>query len=270
LGGVSEQEAVSRADRPATVASLTADLSALGDLSGSVVLVHSSVSALGWVVGGAEAVVEALLATVGTLVVPSFSTHRTDPGRWQHPPVPPEWWPVIRAEMPPFDPRTAGTRNMGAVVDCVLRQPGTVRSAHPHLSFAAHGPRALDVVGSHPLPYGVGDTSPLARVYDLDGYVLLLGVGHGNNTSLHLAEHRAAWPAKRDYEEGASLLVDGKREWVTFPDLLTSDEDFPAIGAAFEETGAVTVTKVGAGEARLMRQRALVDFGVREIERIRG
>ena len=265
-----EQEAVSRTARPATVASLTTDLSALGDLSGSVVLVHSSLSALGWVVGGADAVVEALLDVVGTLVVPSFSTHRTDPGRWQHPPVPESWWPVIRSEMPPYDPRTAGTRNMGAIVDRVLRQPGTLRSAHPHLSFAANGPLAEDVVGTHPLPYGVGDTSPLARVYDLDGHVLLLGVGHGNNTSLQLSEHRASWPGRRDYEEGASLLVDGKREWVTFPDLLTSDEDFPAIGAAFEETGQVTVATVGAGEARLMRQRALVDFGVREIERIRG
>src|SRR5690349_7926911 len=99
-----EQEAVTRVERPATVATLSADLRALGDLSGSVVLVHSSLSALGWVVGGAEAVVEALLAVAGTVVMPSFSTHRSDPGRWQHPPVPESWWPVIRSEMPPYDP----------------------------------------------------------------------------------------------------------------------------------------------------------------------
>jgi aminoglycoside 3-N-acetyltransferase len=267
---VGEPDAVARSDRPATVASLARDLAALGDLSGSAVLVHSSLSALGWVVGGAEAVVEALLATVGTLVVPSFSTGRTDPARWQHPPVPERWWQVIRDEMPAFDPRTASTRQMGAIADCVLRWPGTLRSGHPHLSFAANGPLAREVVEPHPLPYGVGDTSPLGRLHDLDGYVLLLGVGHANNTSLHLAEHRASWPGRREYVEGAALLVDGTREWVAFPDLLTSDEDFPRVGAAFEETGQVTVAPVGAGEARLMRQRALVDFGVREIERIRG
>jgi aminoglycoside 3-N-acetyltransferase len=259
---------------PATVRTLSADLAALGLPRGGVVLVHSSLRALGWVAGGAEAVVEALLGTLGpdgTLVVPSFSTHRTDPVRWQHPPVPEPWWQVIRDEMPAFDPRTASTRQMGAIADCVLRWPGTLRSAHPHLSFAANGSLARDVVEPHPLPFGVGDGSPLARLYDLDAHVLLLGVGHANNTSLHLAEHRASWPGRRTYTEGAAVLVDGRREWVTFEDLWTSDDDFLAIGMAYEAAGGeVTVGRAGIGTARLMRQRPLVDFGVREIEALRG
>jgi aminoglycoside 3-N-acetyltransferase len=258
---------------PATVRTLTADLRALGVPRGGTVLVHSSLRALGWVVGGAEAVVEALLAALGpdgTLVVPSFSTGRTEPSNWQHPPVPESWWPVIRAETPPYDPRVSSTRQMGAIVDCVLRWPGARRSAHPHLSFAALGPLASSVLEPHPLPYGVGEESPLARLYDLDAYVLLLGVGHANNTSLHLAEHRADFPGKETYTEGAAVLRDGRREWATFPDLRTSDEDFPDVGAAFEATGdVVTVGPVGAGTARLMRIRPLVDFGAAEIARRR-
>lgn len=259
---------------PPTVRTLVADLRALGVPRGGVVLVHSSLKALGWVVGGPEAVVEALreaLGPEGTLVVPAFSTHRTDPHRWANPPVPEEWWQVIRDEMPAFDPRVSATRMMGAIADCALRWPGTLRSAHPHLSFAANGPRAREVVEPHPLPFGVGDGSPLARLYDLDGHVLLLGVGHANNTSLHLSEHRASWPGRRTYTEGAAVLVDGRREWVTFEDLLTADDDFPDIGAAYEAAGGdVTVGRVGLGEARLMRQRPLVDFGVEEIERRRA
>jgi aminoglycoside 3-N-acetyltransferase len=238
------------------------------------VLVHSSLRALGWVVGGAEAVVLALLETLGpdgTLVVPAFSTYRTDPRRWENPPVPEAWWPAIRAEWPPYDPRTAATRKMGAIVDAVLRHPEVRRSDHPHVSFAAIGRHRDAIVGTHPLPLGVGETSPLRRVYDLDGYVLLLGVGHANNTSLHLAEHRADFPGKETYEEGASLLVDGAARWVTFPESVTSDADFPGVGAAFEASGAdVRVGKVGVGTARLMRQRALVDFGVGEIARRRA
>lgn len=268
-----ERSAVEATEAPATVRSLTGDLRALGVPAGGVVLMHSSLRALGWVVGGAEAVVEAVLTTIepsGTLVVPSFSTGRTEPTRWQHPPVPEKWWQVIRDEMPAYDPHVSSTRQMGAISDCVLRWPGTLRSGHPHLSFAAFGPRARDIVEPHPLPFGVGDDSPLGRLYELDAYVLLLGVGHANNTSLHLSEHRASWPGRRTYTEGAAMLVDGKREWVAFEDLLTSDEDFPAIGEAYEaQGGEVTVGTVGAGTARLMRQRPLVDFGVAEIERRR-
>lgn len=269
-----ERSAVDAAEAPATVRSLVADLTALGLPECRVVLMHSSLRALGWVVGGAEAVVEAVLTALGpegTLVVPAFSTGRTDPVRWQHPPVPERWWQVIRDEMPAFDPRVASTRQMGAITDCVLRWPGTLRSSHPHLSFAANGPLARDLLEPHPLPSSVGDGSPLSRLYDLDGHVLLLGVGHANNTSLHLSEHRASWPGRKTYTEGAAVLVDGHREWVTFEALWTDDEDFPAIGEAYEARGGeVTVGRAGAGTARLMRQRPLVDFGVAEIGRTRG
>ncbi len=275
MTGVSEADVVRETgDTPVTTRSLVADLRALGVPEGGLVLVHSSLKALGWVAGGAEAVVEALLTALGpegTLVVPSFSMARTDPAAWRNPPVPESWWPVIRAESPAYDPRVASTRDMGAIVDCVLRWPGTRRSAHPHASFAANGPLAERVLEPHPLPYCFGEESPLARLYDLGGHVLLLGVGHGNNTSLHLAEHRAAFSAKRTYVEGAAVLVDGRREWVTFPDLVTDADDFPAVGAAYEATGAdVRVGPAGRGTARLMAQRGLVDFGVGEIARRRA
>jgi aminoglycoside 3-N-acetyltransferase len=270
-----ERDAVAAVSaRPATVTSLAADLAALGLPRGGTVLVHSSLRALGWVVGGAEAVVEALLAALGpegTLLTPSFSTGRTEPSRWQHPPVPEKWWPVVREEMPPYDPRVSSTRHMGAIADCALRWPGARRSGHPHLSFAANGPLAETLLDPHPLAAGVGDGSPLSRLYDLDGHVLLLGVGHGNNTSLHLAEHRAEWPGRRTYTEGASMLVDGRREWVTFEALWTDDDDFPDVGAAYEAaSGDVSAGRVGTGTARLMRQRPLVDFAVGEIARRRA
>ena len=102
---MTEAESVTHSQAPATVDSLAADLAALGIEAGSVVLVHSSLSSLGWVCGGPVAVVLALQRAVGdegTLVMPAHSTDLSDPAGWRNPPVPPEWWDTIRDSMPPF------------------------------------------------------------------------------------------------------------------------------------------------------------------------
>jgi aminoglycoside 3-N-acetyltransferase len=91
---------------------------------------------------------------------------------------------------------------MGAVVECFRNFPGAKRSNHPIVSFIAVGGEADRVVENHELDYGFGETSPLARLYDLDAWLLLLGVGHTNNSSLHLVEYRADFKGKRWYHIG--------------------------------------------------------------------
>jgi aminoglycoside 3-N-acetyltransferase len=268
-----ERAAVEASSGPATVASLTDDLRALGLTPGVVVLVHSSLSRLGYVVGGAPAVVRALLTAVGprgTIVMPAFSGDFSDPSRWVSPPVPESWWPVIRDHAPAFDPAVTPTRQMGAIVECFLRFPDVRRSTHPHASFAACGPEAEPIVADHALAFAMGEHSPLARIYDRDGHVLLLGVDHGNNSSLHLAEYRADLPITDWISEGSAVLVDGKRTWVTYPDRSGNSHDFPALGEAFARTGKERCAAVGAGTGRLMRQRDVVDFGVSWLEANRG
>jgi aminoglycoside 3-N-acetyltransferase len=239
------------------------DLYRLGVLSGEVVIVHSSLSALGWVCGGPQAVVLALEEVIGegTLVMPAHSNALSEPSQWENPPVPESWWPVIRAETPAFDPSMTPTREMGAIVDCFRAQPGTMRSSHPQYSFVARGPRAHQVTADHSLDHGLGERSPLACVYDLDGFVLLLGVGHGNNTSMHLGEYRVARPDQKKATNGAPVIAGGERRWVEFEDIELDETDFDRLGADFEsDTDVVTVGRVGVGEARLMSQRALVDY----------
>lgn len=267
-----EQDAVRAADAPRTVTTLSAELEALGVREGMTLLVHSSLSALGWVAGGPEAVILALLDALGragTLVMPSFSGGNSEPAHWRAPPVPEAWWAAVRAEMPAFDPRRTPTRGVGLVSECFRGWPGAHRSAHPSVSFCALGPRAEEIVSDHSLEDGLGERSPLARIYVRGGHVLLLGVGHGNNTSLHLAEHRADWRGKQRIEQGAAVNVGGARRWVTYRDVALADDDFPAIGAEFDATGHVTLGRTGSAESRLMPQRALVDFGVAWIERHR-
>jgi aminoglycoside 3-N-acetyltransferase len=245
-----------------TVRSLEADLRSLGVRRGDVLLTHSSMKSLGFVVGGPQAVVEALLDVLGpdgTLVVPTHTPDNTDPAGWQHPPVPRDWWPIIRAGAPGFDPDRTPSRWMGRVAETVRTWPGAVRSGHPHVSFAAVGPRAAEITAGHRVDDALGDSSPLGAVYRLAGKVLLLGCGHDANTSLHLAEWRQPSPP-RAQRAGAIRQPDGTSAWVTWVDVVEDEEDFTHLGADFEATGAVTVGQVGAATARLMPQRAAVDF----------
>lgn len=271
-----EKEVIQKTEVPATVGSLQADLHALGVRPGMVLLVHSSLSATGWVCGGPVAVIAALqkaLGSAGTLVMPAHSTDLTEPGKWENPPVPRSWWSVIRENMPAYDPVHTPTRCMGIVSETFRKQRGVHRSAHPHVSFCACGPNAPAIVGNHQLAYGMGEHSPLARVYDLHGHVLLLGVDHGSNTSMHLAEYRAAFPGKRIIEEGAPVFLSDSRSWTTFEDIALDSSDFGRIGEDFLKSEAGNVVRrgqVGLAGCQLMPQRDLVDFSVRWLEENRN
>lgn len=267
---MSEVSVIAATAAPATEASLCTDLETLGVVPGMVLLCHSSLSQLGWVCGGAVAVIRALekaIGTGGTLVMPTHSSDLSEPSHWQDPPVPEAWWATIRDEMPAFAADLTPSRAMGQVAECFRKQDGVLRSRHPQVSFAALGPRDALITTDHPLSMGLGEDSPLARIYDLDGWVLLLGVGHDRNTSLHLAESRADFAMRRIEQQGAPIMMNGQRHWMTFDMLEQDTDDFVALGRDFaRDTGLVRAGRVGNAETLLIRQRPLVDYAVRWFE----
>ncbi|WP_334073629.1 MULTISPECIES: AAC(3) family N-acetyltransferase [Paenibacillus] len=247
--------------------SLFADLRALGVEEGMTLLVHSSYKSLGgFVAGGPVAVILALeeaLGEMGTLVVPTHSGDLSDPSGWQNPPVPEAWWETIREQMPAYDPDLTPLWYMGVIPELFRKQGGTIRSGHPNVSFAARGAKARDITDGHGLDYGLGETSPLARIYETEGWVLLLGVGHGNNTSIHLAEYRADYPGKKETVQNAPMMVNGLKKWVDYRDVEIDAEDFDRIGADFErDTGLVRRGNLAGAACLLMPQMPLVDYAV--------
>lgn len=146
---MSEYASVERAQRPETVSTLVSSFRTLGLTASDTVIVHASLSSMGWVCGGAETVIEALLEVLGsdgTLVMPTHTAGNTDPKRWANPPVPEAWWPIIRENMPAFDPAKTPSRDMGVIAETFRTWPGVVRSNHPIGSFCARGPHAQRVI----------------------------------------------------------------------------------------------------------------------------
>jgi len=261
---MNESKTIESITLPRTRASLAADLRQLGLEPGMTILVHSAMSKLGWVNGGAVAVIQALqdvLTLDGALIMPAHSGEYSDPARWQNPPIPQHWHQPVRDAMPAFDPARTPTRMMGRIAETFRSWPDVRRSYHPSSSFAAWGRHAKRATDNHELANSLGEGSPLARVYELDGRVLLLGVGYDNNTSFHLAEYRAGKAAVD--KQGGPIMRDGRRVWAWYNDIELDSDVFPEIGTAFDKTGAVTIGKVGSATCRLFLQRLAVDFAVK-------
>lgn len=254
------------------------DLRALGVGPGQVVMLHASVRALGWVVGGPDVVIRALLDVLtptGTLMMYVG---------WEDAPYELAEWPERRQrayleECPPFDPATSpAVRKWSILTEYLRTWPGACRSQHPDGSFAAVGAQAEWITRDHPLQYGYGPGSPLAKLCQAGGQVLLLGAPFDTITLLHYAEHLAKVPNKRIVRYKMPVLRDDQRVWVELEEFDTSrgivdwegEDYFSVIAREFLSSGKGRSGKVGAAQSYLFEVVALVEFGVKRMERMFG
>lgn len=255
-----EKAIIELTNSPVTVKRMVQDLTSLGIQEGDIVLVHSSLSSLGWVCGGPQAVIQSLLRLIGdmgTLIMPAHSGDWSDPAEWMNPPVPQDWIETIYSELPAFDPATTPTRGMGRIAELFRTFPKTIRSQHPQVSFCANGKHAEQIVSNHELTPQFGMDSPLGKLYILNAKVLLLGVGYDSCTSFHLAEAmKVNMPTKM---MGTAMIENGEWIWKWFKDFEYDSEDFPKIGEHLEMYCDVQKGKVGKAECRLFNMKVAVD-----------
>jgi aminoglycoside 3-N-acetyltransferase len=212
----------------------------LGVRTGGVLLVHTAFSRVRPVEGGPLGLIEALRAAVGpggTLAMPSMADDD------EH----------------VFDPATTPCAGMGVVADTFRRLPGVLRSDSPH-AFAAIGPQADRITAPHPVEIPHGPDSPVGRIHDLDGQVLLLGVGHDANTTVHLAENLAG--VRYRLASVATVLVDGRLTRRRYDEVDHCCRNFSLLDGWLEARGRQRRGLVGRGEARLADSRAIVHTAV--------
>ena len=244
-------------------------LKTVGLSAGDTVMVHTSLRKMGYVCGGAQTIIESLIEVVGeegTIMMPTQSWKNLDPETGVHWDADESEWDIIRENWPAYDKNITPTNTMGAVAEMFRSWPGSLRSDHPARSVSAWGKHASYLVEKHDLSNIFGEGSPIAKLYELKGKVLLLGVGYDKNTSLHLADVRAEYPGKHNCVEHSAVLEEGKRVWKAYETLFVDGEDFKEIGEAFEETCAFASGQIGDAVIKLMEQRVLVDFAVNWME----
>lgn len=231
---------------PLTKDDLKQGLCDLGVAGGMVLMVHSSLSALGHVEGGADAVIDALIETVGpegTLLMPAMGGA-----------------PVFDVDETPS--------NVGSITDRFWRRHETTRSIHPTHSAAGVGPLAEELMAGHlDQPTAIGPDSPWGRVAQLDhGYILFLGCDQDRNTLLHTAE---------DIVEGAYLQTlvrdyydtDRERRTLTMERFPGPHRDFIQLDRLFAEAGAMRVGRIGNAVCRLMKASEILRIAVEALER---
>lgn len=224
---------------------LISNLQNLGIQAGSTLLVHTSLRKVGWVSAGPSGVIDALfevLGESGTLVMPTMTDGEAL-----------------------YDPATTPTRHMGVVAETFWRSPGVVRSNHPAGSFAAHGPLAAVICADHPIDPPHGLDSPPGRVYQLDGWILLLGVEHSANTTIHVAENMSNVPYR--IPDRVRVTEGNRVRWIEYAEVNHCCQNFNKVGPLLRARHQLTVGQVGNATAQLVRSADVVRVAREQIER---
>lgn len=260
-----------------TRSQLVEDLRKLGLKPGDVVMLHASVKAIGWVVGGPDIVTQALLDVLGpegTLMM--YVGWEEDPylaialeeGRGE----------AYLGECPPFDPqRSRANRRWSILTEYLRTWPDAYRSNHPEASVVAVGAKARWITENHPLHYPYGLGSPFAKLCEVGGQVLLLGVPLNTLTILHHAETLAQIPRKKIVRYAMPVLREGKRVWVEIEDIDTregiveghsAEGSFTKIVREYLASGKGCSGQVGGAQGYLFDAADLVEFAIGWLERM--
>jgi len=235
-------------------ADIKAGLRKLDLKRGDSVGVHSSLKSFGRVEGGADAVIDALLETVGEDGNIVMSTHSANLGKDQRTSEEIAMGVSWLLRILPYDPEKTPVRT-GLIPETFRKRKGVVRGSHPSNSVAALGPKARELSeGWH-------------RLFELDGYILLIGVGLDSCTAMHLAEKRVRFPERilkkiTPPKWFVEKYSGGEWEWDFGP-----YPDFARLTKPCLQRGIMKTVKVGESTLKLVKLRELIDLYVEYLKR---
>jgi len=257
-----------------TRASLAAALAKIGLVPGDAVMVHTAVSKVGRLLDGPDTIIAALSDAVepsGTVLAYADWEARYEDLVDEDGRVPPQW----REHVQPFEPqRSRAIRDNGILPEFLRTTPSARRSGNPGASLVALGAKADWFTADHPLDYGYGEGSPLAKLVAAGGKVLMLGAPLDTLTLLHHAEHLAQIPGKRIRRIEVPLATPGGTQWRMIEEFDTGDpiveglaEDyFAEIVTEFLANGQGRQGLIGAAPSVLVDAAAITAFGVSWLE----
>ncbi|MBQ9823336.1 MAG: AAC(3) family N-acetyltransferase [Solobacterium sp.] len=253
---------------PVTKEMLVNGLRQLG-VSGSQILeVHSSLSSFGYVVGGARTIVDALMEIAepgGTILMPTQTTENSEPSNWTDPAVPASLYKDIRAAMPAYDSKKTDLRRMGEVVENFRHREGVITSSHPAVSYAAWGRYARLLCNRQSMHFPLAEESPCARLYELKGYVLLMGTGFDTCTCMHLAEYRC--DCRPIIISGASMSSSDGAAWKKYLDLDIDSSVFEKVRGILVRKKLIRETVIGGSRIQFFPAAAAIDEAVRYFDK---
>ncbi len=237
-------------------------------------MVHAAMSKVGPLLNGPDALSNAILEVVGPdgtmLVYTSWdSVHDDllgDDGR-----VLPKW----RDHVPGFDQNASrAVRMNGIIAEFVRTMPGARRSANPGASVAAVGKLADWITADHRLDYGFGENTPLSKLVEVGGSVLMVGAPWDTMTLVHHADHLAAIPDKQTIRIEVPFAGVNGTEWRFMEEFETGDpihEDLSEnyieqIVTAYVESGGGSQGMIGFAPSLLVEARPMLAFAIRWLE----
>lgn len=228
-----------------TRSAINKTLERVGVPYGANVLLHSSLSSIGEVEGGADAVIDGVLDVIGingTLMVPTFNYWTTDL----------------------FDPRSTPGLT-GLITESLRIRPSAVRSFHPTHSVAAIGKRAHEFTDGHEEVGALRIGSPVDKLAKANGYTLLLGVRHESNSAIHVGEAYAkpwylGFPfGNLDPDEAKILIADSTHQIKLAGSQPGCSIAFNAIELPLRRHAEIVDLKIGAAMCQFISTQAIID-----------
>ncbi|MBE6669766.1 MAG: AAC(3) family N-acetyltransferase [Ruminococcaceae bacterium] len=234
-------------------------LSHLGISKDKKLTVHTSLRSVGAIEGGADGLIDSFTEYLseGLLIIPTHT------------------WKNVNRSSPHFDVRTT-LPCIGTLPTVAVRREDGVRSLHPTHSVVAFGEGAEEYIkGEEKCRTPAPIFSCLSRLYEEDGVILLLGVGHERNTYLHAVEERIGVENRINKEgfdirvtdrNGKSLVIRDYHPHKTEglpPGVPGVSEFYPNYKYALEYTGAVKYTNLGGALVYCCDARRTADTVIR-------